>query len=137
MELRRGCPQPGDGFEPRVLAPTAPATSRNMHDLWARPRAATPEAVSAPPPCSPTSATSHSPRCCCVRAGGRSDAAGMRSLDHVVRFHNEVRLDDWWLHAKTAPAVGDLRRLAQGRIFHRDGTLLATVVPEGLLHGRR
>ncbi|HJQ47617.1 MAG TPA: acyl-CoA thioesterase domain-containing protein [Amycolatopsis sp.] len=62
---------------------------------------------------------------------------GLTSLDHVLWFHNEVRLDDWLLYAKTTPAVSDLRGLAQGRIFHRDGTLIASVAQEGLLGGKK
>ena len=66
----------------------------------------------------------------------RADVTGMTSLDHVLWFHNAVRLDDWLLYAKSTPAVSDLRGLAEGRIFHRDGTLIASVAQEGLLHGK-
>jgi acyl-CoA thioesterase-2 len=58
----------------------------------------------------------------------------LSSLDHVLWFHNEVRLDDWMLFAKTSPAGGSLRGLAEGRIFHRDGTLIASVAQEALVH---
>ncbi|NKQ54512.1 acyl-CoA thioesterase II [Amycolatopsis sp. K13G38] len=72
-----------------------------------------------------------------LRARPRADVAAMTSLDHVVWFHNEVRLDDWLLFAKSSPAVSDLRGLAQGRIFHRDGTLIASVAQEGLIHAQK
>jgi len=48
-----------------------------------------------------------------------------------------VRLDDWLLFVKSTPAAGTMRGLAQGSIFHRDGTLIATVVQEGLVHANR
>jgi len=71
------------------------------------------------------------------RASGRDDVDHLTSLDHVLWFHNEVRFDDWLLYAKSSPAVGELRGLATGRIFHRDGTLIASAAQEGLLHTRR
>jgi acyl-CoA thioesterase-2 len=49
-------------------------------------------------------------------------------------FHNEPRLDDWLLFTKSTPATGALRGLAQGSMFHRDGTLIATMAQEGLVH---
>jgi acyl-CoA thioesterase II len=55
----------------------------------------------------------------------------------VMWFHNEVRLDDWLLYVKSPLAVGSVRGLAQGSIFHRDGTLIATVAQEGLMHVAR
>ncbi|MET7773447.1 acyl-CoA thioesterase domain-containing protein [Nocardia sp. NPDC005366] len=64
-------------------------------------------------------------------------ARALTSLDHVMWFHNEVRLDDWLYYQKSAPAVGDLRGLAQGRIFNQDGTLIASIAQEGLIHRPR
>ncbi|KAA9150942.1 acyl-CoA thioesterase II [Amycolatopsis acidicola] len=72
-----------------------------------------------------------------LRPVPRTDVAAMTSLDHVLWFHNDVRLDDWLYYAKGSPAVGHLRGLAEGRIFHRDGTLIATVAQEGLIHARK
>lgn len=129
-----GGPQPGDAFDLRVLAPASPTRKRGVHDLWARPRGGhTGGRVSAAAVLTYLSDLSLAG--VLLRPGGRSNVRGMTSLDHVLWFHNEVRLDDWWLYAKTAPAVGDIRGLAQGRIFHRDGTLMATVAQEGLIHG--
>ncbi len=51
-----------------------------------------------------------------------------------VWIHNEVRLDDWLLFAKATPAAGPVRGLGLGSIFHRDGTLIATVAQEGIAH---
>jgi acyl-CoA thioesterase-2 len=72
-----------------------------------------------------------------LRPSGRRDVSHLTSLDHVLWFHNEVRLDDWLLYAKSTPAAGPLRGLAQGGIFHRDGTLIASVAQEGLIHAAR
>lgn len=47
------------------------------------------------------------------------------------------RYQDWLLYRKDCPAAGDVRGLAEGRIFHRDGTLIATVAQEGLIHSDR
>ena len=69
-----------------------------------------------------------------LRPLGRPDVSRLTSLDHVMWFHNEVRLDDWLLFAKSTPATGALRGLAQGSMFHRDGTLIATMAQEGLVH---
>ena len=72
-----------------------------------------------------------------LRPRGRPDVSRLTSLDHVMWIHNEVRLDDWLLFAKSTPAAGTMRGLAQGSIFHRDGTLIATVVQEGIAHSSR
>ncbi|MGA2829180.1 MAG: acyl-CoA thioesterase domain-containing protein [Streptosporangiaceae bacterium] len=72
-----------------------------------------------------------------LRPRGRPEVSRLTSLDHVMWFHNEVRLDDWLLFAKSTPATGIVRGLALGSIFHRDGTLIATVMQEGLMHSNR
>jgi acyl-CoA thioesterase II len=69
-----------------------------------------------------------------LRPLGRPDVSRLTSLDHVMWFHNEPRLDDWLLFTKSTPAAGALRGLAQGSMFHRDGTLIATMAQEGLVH---
>jgi acyl-CoA thioesterase-2 len=65
---------------------------------------------------------------------GRPDVSRLTSLDHVMWFHNEPRIGDWTLFAKSSPATGALRGLAQGSMFGRDGTLIATMAQEGLVH---
>ncbi|HEY0719394.1 MAG TPA: acyl-CoA thioesterase domain-containing protein [Streptosporangiaceae bacterium] len=69
-----------------------------------------------------------------LRPLGRPHVSRLTSLDHVMWFHNEPRLDDWLLFTKSSPATGALRGLAQGSMFHRDGTLIATMAQEGLVH---
>jgi acyl-CoA thioesterase-2 len=65
---------------------------------------------------------------------GRRDVVGLTSLDHSVWFHNEPDLSGWLLYAKDTPAVGGLRGLVGGRIFGQDGTLVASVAQETLVH---
>ena len=70
------------------------------------------------------------------QAAGRTDVTGLTSLDHSVWFHNAGDLSGWLLYAKTAPAAGPVRGLTTGHIYQQDGTLLATVAQETLLHTR-
>ena len=58
------------------------------------------------------------------------------SLDHAMWYHREVRMDEWLLYAMQSPNAGKARGLAIGRIFTRDGKLVATVAQEGLIRYR-
>jgi acyl-CoA thioesterase-2 len=69
-----------------------------------------------------------------LRPLGRPEVSRLTSLDHVMWFHNEPRIDGWTLFTKSTPATGGLRGLAQGSMFHWDGTLIATMAQEGLIH---
>ncbi len=55
------------------------------------------------------------------------------SLDHALWFHRPFRADEWFLYDSVSPTASGARGLATGRFFAEDGTLLATVVQEGLL----
>ncbi|OLF16150.1 acyl-CoA thioesterase II [Actinophytocola xanthii] len=55
------------------------------------------------------------------------------SLDHALWFHRPFRADEWFLYDCASPSASGARGLATGRFFARDGTLIATVVQEGLL----
>ena len=57
----------------------------------------------------------------------------MTSLDHAMWFHRSFRADEWLLYDQLTPAATGGRGLAAGRIFTRDGTLVASVVQEGLV----
>jgi acyl-CoA thioesterase-2 len=57
----------------------------------------------------------------------------MASLDHAMWFHRPFRADEWLLYAQTSPSAHDARGLASGHIFRRDGTLVVTVMQEGLI----
>jgi acyl-CoA thioesterase-2 len=55
------------------------------------------------------------------------------SLDHAMWFHRPVSMGDWLLYAQEAMSVADGRGSAVGRFFDTGGTLVATVVQEGML----
>jgi acyl-CoA thioesterase II len=55
------------------------------------------------------------------------------SLDHALWFHRPFRADEWFLYDSYSPSASGARGLATGRFFAQDGTLIATVVQEGLL----
>ena len=57
----------------------------------------------------------------------------MASLDHAMWFHRPFVADQWLLYDQLSPATAGGRGLASGRIFTRDGTLVASVVQEGLV----
>lgn len=58
------------------------------------------------------------------------------SIDHSIWFHRDVRVDDWLLYAMHSPSAGGGRGLNFGRIFSRDGRLVASVAQEGLIRNR-
>lgn len=58
------------------------------------------------------------------------------SLDHAMWYHRKVRMDQWLLYAMHSPSAGKARGLAIGRIFTREGKLVATVAQEGLIRYR-
>lgn len=55
------------------------------------------------------------------------------SLDHAMWFLRPFRADEWLLYDQTSPSAGFGRALTQGRIFSRDGAMVAAVVQEGLM----
>lgn len=55
------------------------------------------------------------------------------SLDHAMWFHRPVPMDDWLLYTQDALSVENGRGAAIGRFFSTDGTLVATVVQEGMI----
>ncbi|WP_224244350.1 acyl-CoA thioesterase II [Hyalangium gracile] len=59
------------------------------------------------------------------------------SLDHALWFHGDLRMNDWLLYSMESPWSGNARGLANGRIFSRDGRLVASVTQEGLLRDRK
>lgn len=58
------------------------------------------------------------------------------SLDHIMWFHQPLRVDEWLLYAMESPVAHGARGLVRGRIFTRDGRLVATTAQEGLLRQR-
>ncbi len=55
------------------------------------------------------------------------------SLDHAMWFHRFGRVDDWLLYVQESPNATGGRGLSLGRIFSRDGVLLASVAQEGMV----
>jgi acyl-CoA thioesterase-2 len=55
------------------------------------------------------------------------------SLDHSMWFHRPFRADEWLLYDQVSPSASGGRGLAVGRVFTRDGRLVATVAQEGLI----
>ncbi|MFJ6427822.1 acyl-CoA thioesterase [Microbacterium maritypicum] len=52
------------------------------------------------------------------------------SLDHAMWWHRPARVDEWLLYVQESPNARGGRGLATGRIFTRDGTLVASVAQE-------
>jgi acyl-CoA thioesterase-2 len=61
----------------------------------------------------------------------------MASLDHAMWFHRPFRADDWLLYAQDSPTATGGRGLSRGLVFTQDGTLVATVMQEGLIRRLR
>ena len=55
------------------------------------------------------------------------------SIDHVMWFHQPVRVDEWLLYDVDSPAASGARGLVRGSIFTEDGRLVASTAQEGLL----
>jgi acyl-CoA thioesterase-2 len=58
------------------------------------------------------------------------------SLDHVMWFHQPFRVDEWLLHVVDSPRAAGARGLVRGRVFTRDGRLVASTAQEGLIRQR-
>jgi len=72
----------------------------------------------------------------CALPHGLSWARGAvvsASLDHAVWFHEPFRADEWLLYATDSPWSGGGRGFNRGRIFTRDGRLVASVAQEGMI----
>jgi len=54
------------------------------------------------------------------------------SLDHAMWFHRDFRADEWLLYEQQSPVAAGARGFTTGRLFARDGTLVVSVVQEGL-----
>lgn len=55
----------------------------------------------------------------------------MASLDHAMWWHRFARVDEWLLYVQESPVAIGGRGLSFGRIFSRDGALVASVAQEG------
>ncbi len=59
------------------------------------------------------------------------------SLDHAMWWHRFGRVDQWLLYVQESPSAKGGRGLSLGRIFTRDGVLLASVAQEGMVRPPR
>ena len=59
------------------------------------------------------------------------------SLDHALWFHRPARADEWLLYVTDSPWSGSGRGFNRGRIFNRQGQLVASVAQEGVMRKRR
>ncbi|HEY5224809.1 MAG TPA: acyl-CoA thioesterase II [Microbacteriaceae bacterium] len=55
------------------------------------------------------------------------------SLDHAMWWHRSGRVDDWLLYVQESPSASGGRGLAQGRIYTKEGILLASIAQEGMI----
>jgi acyl-CoA thioesterase II len=55
------------------------------------------------------------------------------SLDHAMWWHRYGRVDEWLLYVQESPNAIGGRGLSLGRIYSRDGRLLASVAQEGTI----
>ena len=55
------------------------------------------------------------------------------SLDHSMWFHRPFRADEWMLYDQHSPSASGARGFALGRVFSRQGSLIASVAQEGLI----
>jgi acyl-CoA thioesterase-2 len=71
-----------------------------------------------------------------LRAHGRTYSElglKMASLDHAMWWHRPARADEWLLYVQESPSASGSRGLGLGRIYSRDGRLVASVAQEGML----
>ncbi|QTX04553.1 acyl-CoA thioesterase [Agromyces archimandritae] len=55
------------------------------------------------------------------------------SLDHAMWWHRDVKVDDWLLFVQESPSASGGRGLSLGRIYSREGVLVASVAQEGMV----
>lgn len=60
----------------------------------------------------------------------------MASLDHAMWFHRAFRADDWVLYTSVSPSAEGGRAFVRGEMRDRGGSLLGSLVQEGLLSVR-
>jgi acyl-CoA thioesterase-2 len=58
------------------------------------------------------------------------------SLDHAIWLHEPFRFDEWLLYTTDSPWAGHARGFNRGKIYSRDGRLVASVAQEGLIRLR-
>lgn len=56
------------------------------------------------------------------------------SLDHSMWFHRPFRVDEWLLYELESPTAQGARGLTHGRFYDAQGTLVASVAQESMVH---
>ena len=59
------------------------------------------------------------------------------SLDHALWIHRPFRVDDWLLYDRHSPNACNGRGLNWGKVYARDGRLVASVAQEALIRKRK
>jgi acyl-CoA thioesterase-2 len=57
----------------------------------------------------------------------------LATLDHAMWFHQPFRVDEWLLYSMESPSASGGRGFALGRLFSRDGRLVASTAQEGVV----
>ena len=68
--------------------------------------------------------------------GWHTPGMQVASLDHVMWFHEPFRADEWLLYAIESPKAHGARGLVRGKVFTKDGRLVASTAQEGLIRKR-
>ncbi|WP_199732510.1 acyl-CoA thioesterase [Kocuria soli] len=71
-----------------------------------------------------------------LRRHGKSwieEGMTIASLDHAMWWHRPARADEWLLYVQASPSASGARALGEGRMFDRDGNLVATTMQEGMV----
>jgi acyl-CoA thioesterase-2 len=55
------------------------------------------------------------------------------SLDHAMWFHRDASINDWVLYVQESPSAQGGRGLSFGKIYTREGMLIASVAQEGMV----
>ncbi|NVJ59880.1 MAG: acyl-CoA thioesterase II [Gammaproteobacteria bacterium] len=57
----------------------------------------------------------------------------MATIDHTMWFHREFRFDDWLLYTIDSPSASHQRGFVTGKIFDKQGRLVASSAQEGIM----
>ena len=81
----------------------------------------------------PTAHTHHDPGLRGHGVAWGTPGLKVASLDHAMWWHRDARADEWLLYVQESPSASGGRGLSLGRIYTRDGVLVASVAQEGMV----
>ncbi len=61
----------------------------------------------------------------------------MATIDHTMWFHREFRFDDWLLYVIESPSASNQRGFVIGKVFDRQGRLVASTAQEGIMRYKK